>query len=149
MNRLSAFSSNSASELDVLRHDGHALGVNRAQVGVLEKTHQISLGRLLQRSNGCRLEPQIGLEVLRDFSHKTLERELADEQLSRLLVPSDFSQSDGSRPVTMRFLDPSGGWRALPGSFGGQLLPRSLTSGRFTGRLLGTSHSLLKSVAFG
>jgi len=79
--RLSAFSSNSASELDILRHDRHALGVDRAQVGVLEKTHQIRLGRLLQRSDGCRLEPQIGLEVLRDLSDKTLERELADEQL--------------------------------------------------------------------
>ena len=37
-----------AGELNVLRHDGHALGVDRAEVGVLEQSHQVSLGRLLQ-----------------------------------------------------------------------------------------------------
>ena len=45
--RLSAFAADSAGELDILGHDGDALGVNRAQVGVFEQTHQIRLRRFL------------------------------------------------------------------------------------------------------
>ncbi|KAK3419179.1 hypothetical protein EUGRSUZ_H04906 [Eucalyptus grandis] len=36
-------------ELDVLGHDGDPLRVDGAQVGVLEKPHQVGLRRLLQR----------------------------------------------------------------------------------------------------
>ncbi len=75
-----------AGELDVLGHDRHTLGVDCAQVGVLEEPHEVSLRRLLQRQDGLRLKAQVGLEVLRDLSHKPLERELADEQLGGLLV---------------------------------------------------------------
>ena len=45
------------------------------------------------------------LEVLRDFTDKTLEGELADEELRRLLVPTNLTKSDGTRPETMRLLD--------------------------------------------
>ena len=45
---LGALSSDSTGELDVLGHDRHPLGVNRAQVGVLEKAHQIRLRRFLK-----------------------------------------------------------------------------------------------------
>lgn len=48
-----------------------------------------------------------------------------------------------SVPVSVRFLHTSGRWRALPGSFGCQLLPRSLSSRGFTSCLLGTSHTFL------
>lgn len=44
-------------------------------------------------------------------------------------------------PVSVGLLHSAGGWRAFPGSFGGQLLPRRLSSGGFTSGLLGTSHS--------
>ena len=47
-NGLSSLASDSARKLNVLGHDGHALGMNRAQVGVLEKTNQVRLRRLLQ-----------------------------------------------------------------------------------------------------
>jgi len=137
-----AFPADSASELDVLGHDRNALGVNRAQVGILEKTHQIRLRRLLKSSNCSRLEPQVGFEILRDLPHQPLEGKLADQKLRRLLVPSDFSERNGTGPVTMRLLDATGGGGALPGGLGGQLLPGSFTSGRLTGRLLGTSHFL-------
>jgi hypothetical protein len=36
----------------------------------------------LEGSDGCRLKPEISFEVLSNFSHKTLEGQLADEQLS-------------------------------------------------------------------
>ena len=44
------------------------------------------------------------LEVLRDFTDKTLEGELADEELRRLLVPTDLTKSDGTRPEAMGLL---------------------------------------------
>ena len=66
---LGALSADAAGQLDVLGHDGDALGVNGAQVGVLEQSDQVSLRSLLKRSNGGRLETQIGLEVLRDLTN--------------------------------------------------------------------------------
>ena len=72
--------------MDVLRHDGDALGVDGAQVRVFEQADQVRLGRLLKRQNRRGLEAQIRLEVLRDFAHETLERKLADQELGRLLV---------------------------------------------------------------
>ena len=40
---LGALSADAAGELDVLGHDGDALGVDGAQVGVLEQPDQVSL----------------------------------------------------------------------------------------------------------
>jgi len=137
---LSAFSADSTRQLDILGHDRDPLCVNGAQIGVLEKTNQVRLRRFLQGSDSRGLEPQIGLKILCDLPDETLEREFADKKLRRLLVPSDFSEGDGAWPVAMRFLDTSGRRSALPGSFGGQLLPGSLASSRLTGRLLCTSH---------
>jgi hypothetical protein len=54
------------------------------------------------------LESEVGLEVLSDFSDETLERQLADQELSRLLVTTDFTKSDCTGAVTMRLLDASG-----------------------------------------
>lgn len=45
---LGPFSSDSPSQLDILWHDGHTLGVDGAQVGVLEETNQVSLAGLLK-----------------------------------------------------------------------------------------------------
>ena len=45
------------------------------------------------------------LEVLRDFADEALEGELADEQLGRLLVATDFTEGDGTRPEAMGLLD--------------------------------------------
>ena len=46
---LGPLSPNSPSELDVLWHDGHTLGVDGAQVGVLKQTNQVSLAGLLKK----------------------------------------------------------------------------------------------------
>ena len=40
---LSTLSTDAAGELDVLGHDGDTLGVDGAQVGVLEETDEVSL----------------------------------------------------------------------------------------------------------
>ena len=114
--------------------------MNGTQVGVLKQTNEISLAGLLESSDGGTLEPEVSLEVLGDLSHQTLEGQLADEELSGLLVSPDLTESHSSGPVSVGLLDSSGGGGGLPGSLGGQLLPGSLSSGGLTGGLLGTSH---------
>lgn len=144
---LGAFSANTAGQLDVLWHDGHALGVDGAQVGVFEKTHQVCLAGFLESHHGRALETQVGLEVLGDFTDQTLERQFADQQFGALLVTTDLTESDRTGTVTMGFLDTAGCRCALPGGFGGQLFPGSLSSGRLTGGLLGTSHYCTATIA--
>jgi hypothetical protein len=87
--------------LDVLRLDGDTLGVDGAQVGVFEEGYEVCLNGFLESANGGRLEAEVGLEVLGDFTDKTLERKLSDQKLSRLLVTTDLTESDGSWLVTM------------------------------------------------
>ena len=137
---LGAFSTDSAGQLDVLGHDGDALGVDGAEVGILEESDQVGLGRLLQSHDGGALEAEIGLEVLGDLADETLKGELADKKLGRLLVTPDLTKSHGSGPVTMGLLDATGGRGGFTGSLGSQLLPRRLSSSGFTGGLLGTGH---------
>lgn len=146
------------------RLDGDALGVDGAQVGVLEEGDEVRLDRLLQGTDGRRLEAEVGLEVLGDLTnlwsgamgqqgdgvrrmrvagaatYQTLEGELADQQLGALLVATDLTQSDGTRLVAVRLLDTSGGGRGLAGGLGGELLAGSLATGGLTGGLLGAGH---------
>ena len=96
---LGALATDAAGQLDVLGHDGHALGVDGSQVGVLEQAHQVGLSSLLQGQDCAALEAQVGLEILRDLTHQALEGQLADEQLRALLVLADLAQGDGSRAV--------------------------------------------------
>ena len=125
---LSALPTDTAGKLDVLWHDGDTLGVDGAQVGVLEETDQVGLASLLKGHHGGALESQIGLEVLGDLTDETLEWQFPDEQLSALLVTSDFSQSDGSWPVPVGLLHSAGSRGALASGLGGQLLPWGLAS---------------------
>ena len=78
------------------RTDGDTLGVDGAQVGVLEVRDEVSLNGLLERTDGRALEAEVALEVLCDLTNQTLERKLADEELGRLLVATDLTESDGT-----------------------------------------------------
>ena len=140
INFLSSLSSDSPGQLDVLGHDGDSLGVDGAQVGVLEQTNKVGLAGLLESHDSRGLEPEVSLEVLGDLSHQTLEGQLADEELSGLLVSPDLTESHSSGPVSVGLLHSSGGGGRFPGSLGGQLLPGGLSSSGLTGGLLGTSH---------
>lgn len=51
------------------RLDGDTLGVDGAQVGVLKERDEVRLNRLLQGTDGGRLEAEIGLEVLGDLTN--------------------------------------------------------------------------------
>ena len=95
----------------------------------------------LEGSDGRTLEPEISFEVLSNFSHQTLEWQLTDEKLGGFLVTPDLTESHGAGPVSVGFLDTTGGRGALTCGLGGKLFTRSFTSGGFTGCLLGTSHS--------
>jgi len=111
-----------------------------AQVGVLKEPDQVGLAGLLESHDGGALEPQVGLEVLGNLPHQALERQLADEELSGLLVPPDLAEGHCARPVPVGLLHATGGRGALPGCLGGQLLPGGLASGGLPSCLLGTSH---------
>ena len=62
---------------------------------------------MTQRSDSKGNE-QTNLEVLSDLTDEALEGELADEELGRLLVAADFTESDGSGPEAMGLLDTAG-----------------------------------------
>lgn len=101
-----------------------------AEVGVLKEGDEVSLNGLLESTDGRGLEAEVRLEVLSNLTDETLERELADEQLSRLLVSTDLTKSDGTGFVAVRLLDTTGRWGGLASSLGGELLTRGLATGR-------------------
>ena len=127
--RLSSFSADSAGQLNVLGHDGDTLGVDGAQVGVFKQTNKVSLASFLKSHYRGALKTQICLEVLSDFSHKTLEGQLADQQLGGFLITTDLTKSDCTRPVTMRFLDSTSGRSALTSCLCGELFAWSFSTG--------------------
>lgn len=76
--------------------DGNTLGVNGAQVGILEERDKVSLNGLLKSTDGRRLKAKIRFEILGDFTNQALEGKLADQELRRLLVTTDFTKSNSS-----------------------------------------------------
>ena len=137
---LSTFSTDSASQLDVLWHDGNSLGVDGAQVGVFEKSDQVSFTGFLESHDSWALETEISFEVLSDFTDQSLEGQFSDQKFCALLVSPDLTESDGSWPVSVWFLDSTSCRCALTSGLGGQLFSWSLSSGGFTCGLLCTSH---------
>jgi len=137
---LVALATEAAGKLDVLRLDGDTLGVNGTQVGVLEEGDEVRLDGLLESTDGGGLEAQVGLEVLSDLANETLEGELADEELSRLLVATDLTESDGTGLVAVRLLDTTGRRGGLASSLGGELLAGSLATSGLAGGLLRAGH---------
>ena len=111
--RLGALATDAAGELDVLGHDGDTLGVDGAQVGVLEEANEVGLGGLLERDDRRRLEAKVGLESLGDFADEALKREKTDEQLRGLLVLADLAERHGAGAVAVGLLHAAGGGRRL------------------------------------
>ncbi len=65
---LGPLTTDTASQLDVLWHDGHTLGMDGTQVGVFKETYKVSLGSLLQGHDSGALEAKVSLEVLGDLT---------------------------------------------------------------------------------
>ena len=138
--RLRSLATDAAGELDVLGHDGHTLGVDGGQVGVLEEADKVGLGGLLEGKHGAALEAEVRLEILGNLTHKALEGELADEELRRLLVAADLAKGHRARSVPVGLLDTAGGGRRLAGRLGGELLAGGLASRGLACGLLGACH---------
>ena len=83
---LRALAADAAGELDILRHDGNALRVECAEVGIFEEADEVGLGSFLEGEDGRALEAEISVHVLGDLTDETLEGKLANEELGGLLV---------------------------------------------------------------
>jgi hypothetical protein len=75
------------------------------------------------------LESGLGLDVVGDVLDESLEGELSDEEISGLLVLSDFTGGDGSGSESVGLLDTTGCWGSLLGGLGVELLSGLLDSG--------------------
>jgi histone H3 len=138
--RLVALTAEAAGELDVLALDSNALGVDSAEVGILEEGDEVRLDGLLESADSRALEAEVGLEVLGNLTDETLEGELADQKLSGLLVATNLTESDGTGLITVGLLDTAGGGGGLAGSLGSELLAGSLATSGLAGGLLSASH---------
>ena len=129
---LRSLATETSSKLNVFGLDGDTLGMDGAQVGVFKEGDEVGLDGLLESADSRRLESEVGLEILGDFTNETLERKLSDQELGRFLVTTDLSESNGTRLITMGLLDTSGGGCGFASGFGGQLLTRGFATSRFT-----------------
>jgi len=125
---LCTFTTDAAGELDILGHDGDTLGVDSAQVGILKETDQIGFGGFLEGEDSSTLETKIVLEVLGNLTDQSLERELADKKVSRLLILADLTECNSTRSVTMRFVDTTSGRGRFTCGLGGKLLSWGLST---------------------
>ena len=138
-----SLTSDSSGELHVLWHDGDSLGVDGAEVGVLEESDHVSLSGLLESEDGRGLESEVGLEIVGDFSNESLERKLSNEELSGFLESSDLSKGDGSGLESVGSLDAGGGdgsGSLTLGRLVGNGLSGGLGGGSFSSGMLGSSH---------
>ena len=93
---LGTLATETTGELNVLRLDGDTLGVDGAKVGIFKEGDKVGFDRFLEGTDSGGLEAEVRLEVLGDFTDQTLEGELADQELGRLLVTTDLAKSDGT-----------------------------------------------------
>jgi hypothetical protein len=128
------------SEAHIQEHDGDAAGVDGRFVCVLRRQRSVPAARfnmlqlakpyiaylkelahsvlrgLLQRGASEPGEAKAAGKVLADFPHETMEGSLADQEVRRPLVLSDFAQRDGAYAEPVR---PSDWAKAANGSTAG------------------------------
>ena len=83
---LSSLSTDPPGQLDVPGHDGDPLGVDGAQVGVLEEPDEVGLTGLLESHHSRALEAEVGLEILGDLSDEALEGQLEKKHKMECLL---------------------------------------------------------------
>jgi len=114
--------------------------VDGAQVGVLEETDHVGLGGLLEGEHSGGLEAEVVLEFTGDLTDKSLEGELADEELGGLLEAADLAESDGAGAEAVGLLDATSGDDLLGGLLVGDVLAGGLATGVLAGSVLSASH---------
>lgn len=130
-----SFATDTTGQLDIFWHDSYAFRMDGTQVGVFKESNQVGFCGFLQGQYGRSLEAKIRLEILCDLTNKTLERQLANQQISRLLVATNFTKSHRSWAVTVGLLHSSGCGGGLASCLRRELLTRSLPSSGFTSSL--------------
>ena len=136
-----SLSSDSASELEVLWHDGDSLGVDGAEVGVFEESNEVSLGGFLEGEDGGALESEVVLELRGDLTDESLEGKLSDEELGALLESSDFTESNCAWSESVWLLDAAdGGSLGLLGLLVSDVLSGGLSTSVLSSSLLGSCH---------
>lgn len=138
--RSGPLSADASRQLDVFRHDGHSLGVDSAQIGVLEQADQIGFACFLERHHRRTLKSQVGLEVLRDFPNEALEGQLPYEQFGAFLVTADLAEGHGARTISVGLFNAARGRSTLSRRFGGQLFSGRFTPSGLPSGLLGSRH---------
>ena len=138
--RSGSLTSDSAGKLHVFGHDGDTLGMDGAEVGVLEESDHVGFGCFLEGKHGRGLESEVSLEFGGDLTDESLEGELADEELSALLESSDFTESDGARSESVGFLDATSSGSLLLCLLVGEVLAGLLATGVLASGLLCACH---------
>ncbi len=79
--------------------------MNCTKIGILKKSYQISLTRLLQSHDSWGLESDVTFDLRRNLPDQSLKRKFSEKQLSRLLVSSDLSGSNSPWSKSVTLLD--------------------------------------------
>ncbi|EPZ32224.1 HECT-domain-containing protein [Rozella allomycis CSF55] len=142
---VAAFSADTSCQLNVFWHNGNTLSMDSAKVSIFKQSNEVSFSSFLKSTNSSRLETEISLEVLSNFTNKSLKWQFTDQKFSRFLVTTDFTKSDSSWSVTVSLFDTSsaGCWCRLACSFGCQLFAWSFTTSRFACSLFSTCHLIV------
>jgi len=140
-----SLATHASGKMEVPWHDCHALGVNCAQICVLEQADDVGLGGFLKSQKCGSGAKKLAAVVLKYFSNKALEWKLSEEELGGLLVLSDLTKSNGAGTVAVALayiiiIDAGCGGVALACGLGGQGLARCFATGAFAGSLFGTRH---------
>ena len=82
--------------MKITSHEGDALGVESAEVGITEETSDVSFSGFLESSDGGSLPAETVLVAGGEFTDEALEGGLAHEEVSGLLVLLDLAEGDGA-----------------------------------------------------
>ena len=135
-----ALTTDAAGELHILGHDGDTLGVDGAEVGVLEETDHVGLSSLLESEDGGGLETEVVLVLRSDLTDKSLEGELADEELGALLEAADLAEGNGAWSEAVGLLDATGSDDLLGSLLVGDVLAGGLATGVLASCVLSACH---------
>ena len=110
---LEALSTDAPRELHVLLHDGDSIGVNRAEISILEESGQVTLSSFLEGEKGVGLEAELTINAVADGSDEPLEGGLGEKELSGLLILLDLTESDSTGSESELLLHATLGRRGL------------------------------------
>ena len=82
--------------MEIASHEGDALGVEGAEVGVREETSDVGFSRFLEGSDGGGLPAETVFVASGELTDEALEGGLAHEEISGLLVLLDLAEGDSA-----------------------------------------------------